>query len=144
MRREVIRYALMLTLVVALVACASEETPETSPQVESSEEAATPGYATRSNTGDVMFDLTPRGIEDGRFLVDVRVNTHSGDLATVDLQASSRLRVGTTDYAPLEAVPLSGHHSMGVLAFDLDEAPESFEIVISGVRSLEDLSFRWP
>lgn len=98
----------------------------------------------RTNSGPVMFTLTPKGITDGRFRVDVRVNTHSGDLANLDLKADTVLRVGAQSLHPVKAPALRGHHAGGQLEFALERVPDAFEIVISGVRTQGDLTFRWP
>ncbi len=106
--------------------------------------AALAGTATRSNDGPVVFQLTPRGVEDGRFHIDLRVDTHSGDLADLDLQAATVLRAGSSAFRPLEPVPLRGHHARGTLVFALNAQPQAFEVVISGPGRLGELVFRWP
>jgi len=102
------------------------------------------GFEEKSSQGEVSVRLTPRGVEEGQFLVEVRVDTHSGDLADLDLQKATALRVEGRTYRPTKAVRLGGHHSSGTLAFAVPEAPAQFEIVISGVRSMADVTFRWP
>jgi len=98
----------------------------------------------RSNGGAVQFVLTPHGVSNGQFRVDVQVSTHSGDLAQLDLQSATELRVADQVLRPLESVALRGHHARGRMAFALQKAPQQFEIVIRGVRGMDDLSFRWP
>ena len=107
-------------------------------------EPAWRGDPDRSNKGEVQFVLTPRDVKDGRFRVDVEVNTHGGDLAELNLQAATELRAEGKTLRPLEPVPLRGHHGKGRLEFQLDRLPDSFEIVIRGVRAMGDLTFRWP
>jgi hypothetical protein len=102
------------------------------------------GQDTRSNRGPIVFFLTPQGVKDGRFRVDVRVDTHSGDLSRLDLQSATVLRLGTREYPALTPVSLGGHHGTGTLWFGLGEAPRAFEIVIRGVGTQGALSFRWP
>ena len=98
----------------------------------------------RSSAGEVMFVLTPRAVSDGHFLVDVQVNTHSGDLAQLDLQAATELRVAGQTLRPVAPVTLRGHHARGRLEFALARAPDAYEIVIRGVRNMGDVTFRWP
>ena len=98
----------------------------------------------RSNAGEVEFVLTPRDVAGGRFRVDIVVTTHSGDLASLDLSTAAELRVDGQTLRPVKAPALRGHHVRGRLEFALARLPESFEIVIRGVRTLGDLTFRWP
>lgn len=98
----------------------------------------------RSNHGAVQFTLTPRDVSGGRFRVDIAVNTHSGNLADLDLAKATELRTGGKTLQPVEAPALRGHHARGRLEFALERVPETFEIVIRGVRSMGDLTFRWP
>lgn len=98
----------------------------------------------RSNQGPVMFVLTPRDASGKRFRVDVQVNTHSGDLSQLDLMTATELRVDGKTLRPLEAPALRGHHARGRFEFALDRVPDAFEIVIRGVRTMGDLTFRWP
>jgi hypothetical protein len=102
------------------------------------------GNLTRRGGDAVEFELTPRGVKNGSFRVDVSVNTHSGDLAALNLQEATELRVADKRYRPVKPVALQGHHARGRLEFPLDQAPDAFEIVIRGVPSQGDLTFRWP
>lgn len=98
----------------------------------------------RSNQGEVMFEFIPRGVVDDHFQIEVRVNTHNGDLAALNLQEVAILRVGETVYRPSSPVRLGGHHAHGTLLFELNKVPQKFELVIKSVRSMGDLTFRWP
>ena len=109
--------------------------------------AAEPAWSrnpARSNEGEVQFTLTPRDASGGRFRVDIVVTTHSGDLRELDLQSAMTLNLGPQTLRPLIAPALRGHHVKGRLEFALERVPEAFEIVIRGVRSMGDLTFRWP
>lgn len=130
-----LRGALTVTTVSALVTAAGCHRG-------SSAEAT--GYEARSTSGGVSFDLTPRGVEKGRFLVDVRVDTHSGELGDRDLRDAAALQVGDRTYRLTDAVSLRGHHASGTLRFPLAEAPANFGITIGGVRSMQDGTVRWP
>jgi hypothetical protein len=98
----------------------------------------------RSNAGEVQFTLTPRDVSGGRFRVDIVVTTHGGDLASLDLKADTELRIGDRKLQPIKAPALRGHHAKGRLEFALERTPDTFEIVIRGVRTMGDLTFRWP
>lgn len=130
-----IRVALTVTAVSALVTAAGCKRGST---------AEPTSYAAKSTSGDVSFNLTPRGVENGHFLVDVRVDTHSGELGDLDLRDAATLQVGDRTYRPTDAVSLRGHHASGTLRFALAEAPANFAITIGGVRSMQDVTVRWP
>lgn len=101
-------------------------------------------YAERKNNGEVSFSLRPRGIEKGQFIIEIRVDTHSGNLAEIDLRKAVTLRAGGVDYKPVDASSMLGHHYRGTLAFALDAVPQNFEIKIRGVREMGELTFDWP
>jgi hypothetical protein len=98
----------------------------------------------RSNSGEIMFTLTPRDVSGGRFRVDIQVNTHSGDLSRLDLQSATELHVAGQTLRPVKAPGLRGHHARGRLEFAMERVPDAFEIVIRGVQAMGDLTFRWP
>ncbi len=100
--------------------------------------------ATRRNEGPIMFQLTPKGVEGEHFRVDIRVDTHSGDLSELNLKKQVRLKAGGRSYSPVTNVRMGGHHSGGILVFPLKEAPERFEIVILAVGTMGDVTFQWP
>jgi hypothetical protein len=109
--------------------------------------SAAPAWAEdprRSNQGAIMFRLTPQGVVDGRFTVEVRVDTHSGDLADLNLEEATVLRIGGATHRPMSPVKLGGHHARGTMVFALRQVPQNFEIVIKSVGSMGDLTFRWP
>jgi len=106
--------------------------------------AALAAGETRTSTGDVSFALTPRGMVDGRFQVEVSVDTHSGSLSALSLQERTVLRAGGMEWRPVQPVRLGGHHARGALVFDLAQAPTAFEIVIEAPRGDGALTFRWP
>ncbi|MEE8433704.1 MAG: hypothetical protein V3S64_02850 [bacterium] len=76
--------------------------------------------------------------------MDIRVDTHSGDLSKIDLKRQLLLMTGGKTLSPTTSVRLGGHHSGGKLFFALQRTPERFEIVIGKVGSMGELTFRWP
>lgn len=101
-------------------------------------------YQTRSSEGEIAFEITPRPWKSGRLILDVRANTHSGDLAEVKLKDVVKLRVGDQTYRAVDATLLSGHHAAGTVTFEVPEAPKRFSVEMTGVRSMNDLKFEWP
>lgn len=102
------------------------------------------GYATRSSEGEVSFQLTPQTVVNGKFTVNLRVDTHSGDLADLDLREAMTLHAADKTYKPVSGSSLSGHHATGSVAFDIERIPDSFFIIIAGVRNMKELKFEWP
>lgn len=82
--------------------------------------ASPAAYRTKSSRGDISFDLTPRVTDDGQLVVDLGANTHSGDLADLDLEALVSLVVDGESRRPVAATALGGHHSTGTVTFDAD------------------------
>lgn len=105
--------------------------------------AASGPYETRSSRGEISFDLTPRAPADGRFTVDIRANTHSGDLADLDLRQLVALEAAGQIYRPASATKLSGHHAAGSVTFEIARVPDRFTVTISGVRNMGELRFEW-
>jgi len=106
-------------------------------------EAGSAGYATRTSSGEVSFDITPR-LQGSRLVFNVHSDTHSGDLADLDLGKAFTLDADGKVYKPTETRPLGGHHSDGAVAFDVGTAPSRFSLTISGVRSARDVKLDWP
>ena len=106
--------------------------------------SASETYATRSNEGEVAFALTPRTATDGSLTIDIQANTHSGDLAEVDLRKVVTLQADGITYRPASATSLSGHHAAGSATFALARVPARFTVTMTGVRGMDTLRFEWP
>jgi hypothetical protein len=133
------RCIIALTIGTALATSACARGTPSSSSVSAQKE-----YATRTAGNEVQLELTPRGLTGGQFIIDVRVNTHSGDLSSLNLQQATTLSMAGTSRHPASAGSLQGHHASASLSFPMEAAPDAFEVVISGVRSEGDLHFRWP
>ena len=125
------RFAFALILSLQLLCCRSAP------------EAGVPTYATRVSKGEISFALTPR-MEGTRLIVNIHSDTHSGDLAQLDLAKAVALDAGGKTFKPAETRPLAGHHADGFVAFEVGSAPSSFSLTISGVRSSPDVKLEWP
>ncbi len=95
------------------------------------------------DSGDASVDLTPRDMENGKFAVDVSVNTHSADLSQFDLMKITLLEYEGKTIKPLSAPKLSGHHSSGTLVFDTGKEIKNFRIIIKGILAVEERVFEW-
>lgn len=124
---------LMLAAVLPFSACQSGE-----------KGSATVELVTKSTQGDVSFDLTPRATDDGGLEVSVRANTHSGDLATLDLRTTMALDTGGRTYEPVEATRLEGHHAVATVRFEVSPVPDRFAVTIRAIRSMAAQRLEWP
>ena len=95
------------------------------------------------DSGDASVDLTPRGMENGKFAVDFSINTHSVDLSQFDLMQAATLEYDGKAINPESAPTLSGHHTSGTLAFDTGKEIKGFKIIIKGIPAVEERVFEW-
>lgn len=93
--------------------------------------------------GDVSVVLTPKSMVGGRLEVEIAVNTHSVSLSQFDLQELTRLEYNGHTVKPSSAPGLGGHHSSGILAFDIGDDIGKFRIVIKGIPKVEERVFEW-
>jgi len=96
-----------------------------------------------AGTGDVAIELTPLGFENGIFTVNLAANTHSVELSQFDLSEITTLSYGGKAFAPTSATQMSGHHSSGIIVFNLDEKPDTFRITMQGIPAVEERVFEW-
>lgn len=105
-------------------------------------------YETKSSgslqTGDVLIEMTPVGIKNGKFEIGISANTHSVDLAQFDLMQQTVLEYGNKEAKPISAPTLSGHHTSGTLIFSLNQQPANFQIIINNIPAIEKRIFEWP
>ncbi len=95
------------------------------------------------NPGDVLIELTPKYIAPKRLVVKFAMNTHSVDLSQFDLKKITTLTYNGKTFKPTDANRLRGHHSFGLIVFDLDNEPENFTITIEGIPSEDKREFTW-
>ena len=100
-------------------------------------------YATKSSSGEVTIDITPKGIIGNNAVFSIAFNTHSVDLSPYDLKKIMTLTIDGQEYKPIGAPALSGHHVSGEITFAIDTLPESFEIIIIGIPDVEERIFTW-
>lgn len=101
-------------------------------------------YQTRTNEGEVSFQLTPHARTNGTLVVDVQATTHSGDLAEVNLITAVTLLADGKTHRPVSATSLSGHHATGSVTFALASVPDRFTVTMTGIRRMDPLQFEWP
>ena len=132
---------------IFLVGCANNSELQTS-QNENYDNEKSLTFETISTgslqTGDVLIELTPAGIKNGKFEVEITANTHSVDLSQFDLMQIITLEYNNKKLKPISALKLSGHHSSGTIAFSMSEQPPSFGIIITDIPLVEKRIFEWP
>jgi len=95
-----------------------------------------------TESGDVELALTPQWRE-GKLYINLAANTHSVDLSQFNLQQQTTLSYGNKQLKPAQAPSLSGHHSNGMLLFDMPEQQKEFTIVMSGIPAVPERVYVW-
>lgn len=103
----------------------------------------TPPDSTRISEGQVTIKLTPLDFKDGIFSFDMLVDTHTGSLEDYNLAELTELIYSDKSVKPVSVPTLSGHHSSGVLQFQVEEKPEKFRVVMNGIPDIERREFVW-
>jgi hypothetical protein len=93
--------------------------------------------------GDVRIDLTPLELNDKILKIEISANTHSVDLSQFNLKEITTLEYNGKSINPSSELKLSGHHSRGILVFNLDEKPDNFVIKIKGIPKTKERIFTW-
>ena len=96
-----------------------------------------------TDEGDVSIVLTPLSVANGIIQVEVAANTHSVDLSQFDLKKVITLEYQGKTFKPTSAFSLSGHHSSGMITFDVGSDVDGFTIKINGIPSAEERVFEW-
>ncbi|NOY10130.1 MAG: hypothetical protein GXP33_14955 [Spirochaetes bacterium] len=95
------------------------------------------------DSGDVLIELTPEEIKNGKLVVKFSMNTHSVNLSRFDLKSIATLEYEEKILVPIDADGLRGHHSSGVLVFDVGRKINSFTIKIKGIPKNTERTFTW-
>lgn len=101
-------------------------------------------FATKRTSGDISFALTPRTTADHALVVEVQADTHSGNLADLDLAQLFSLQIGGSVYRPVAATRLGGHHGQASVTFDVGPDLDRFTITIATVRGMAGQRLEWP
>ncbi len=96
-----------------------------------------------TGSGDVAIDIKPKEFKDGKFILEISLNTHSVDMNNFDLTKMIILKFEGKEFAPISVPVLGGHHNSGELVFELDNKPESFSIEIIGIPAVDKRVFSW-
>ena len=110
-----------------------------------------------AGTGDVAVELKPHLPTGGVLSIDISLDTHSVDLSQFDLKKITSLMYGSTGDSdtngsaitvkPVDAPGLSGHHSSGILTFNVGEDSSrlaaGFTVTIEGIPAEQKRVFEW-
>lgn len=92
---------------------------------------------------DVLMELEPRGIVDGKLHVRYSATTRSGDLGDYHLPDGCTLEYGDKVIRPVAADPMRGRHAEGVMIFEVDEMPDHFSVILTGFPGENHRVHRW-
>lgn len=101
-------------------------------------------FSTKRTAGDISFALTPRTTAENHLVVDVRADTHSGDLADLDLSQLVSVEIDGSVYQPIAATRLGGHHGSASVTFDIGVDLDRFTVAIGAVRGMDEQRLDWP
>lgn len=94
-------------------------------------------------SGDVLIELIPEEISDGKVIIELKANTHSVDLSKFDLAELTSLEYNGKIIKPSSAPRLEGHHSSGAIIFDVNEKPDSLKVTINNIPKVKERIFYW-
>jgi hypothetical protein len=100
-------------------------------------------YAKQTSEGEVTLEVLPQW-RDSVLAVEISANTHSVELADVNLLEQVRLVIDDVEVIPAEAGSLSGHHATATVLFRLEKRPERFAIQIRDVPDVPLRVLTWP
>ena len=127
---------MILALLIFIVSCSNNLTTNETTNYETKSTGS-------SESGDVLIELTPLNIKDGKLSMKIDVNTHTVDLSQFDLKQLATLKYGGKSVKPIESPNLKGHHSSGILVFNLDKNIDSFIIKINDIPLIQNRVFEW-
>ena len=100
-------------------------------------------FPPQESGGEVALVVAPRW-SGGKLTAVLMANTHSVDLASIDLLRAVVLRADGQVLRPESATALTGHHARATVVFPLERSPASFALEIRGVPDVEVRTLAWP
>ncbi len=100
-------------------------------------------FETKTSDSTVTVDLTPTGFENGKFYIDIGVNTHTVTLSDYNLKEIVTLEYDGKSLSPASAPVVSGHHNSGTLMFDTGKAIENFKVIVKDFPEISKRVFEW-
>lgn len=136
MFRGTLIVALIITGLLALACSSDDEAATGSPENEDPSRSESVGGIDVEATWLTADGGIGEGLDayslDEFLLVEVKLDTHSGDLGTIDMESSSRLETSTGTVEPEAWVASSddAHHRAGVLVFEREEYAGAVRLII--------------
>jgi hypothetical protein len=97
-------------------------------------------------SGDAVIELTPQMVDKNTLEVNFSINTHSVSLSGFDLKDITILEHEVHVFKPVKASRIGGHHSSGVIVFDVGdkiENKDSFKIRLRGIPNVQERIYEW-
>jgi hypothetical protein len=114
---------------------------------ETKQQGETRSFDTKSTggtgSGDARVELTPQIKDGNKLIVHFSANTHSVRLGNFDLSKIATLEYEGKILKPIKAGRLGGHHSSGVIVFDVGKAISSFKIKLYGIPNVQERIYEW-
>jgi hypothetical protein len=94
--------------------------------------------------GDIRFELRPEGSDAKKFVLKYFANSHDLVLEDFNLMEIIALETGLGTFRPASATPMKGHHSSGLITFDIEPPEGTFTVKVTGLPKKLDRSYKWP
>jgi hypothetical protein len=94
-------------------------------------------------SGDTLVELTPTITDGKRLVVKFKMNTHSVSLNRIDLKEAATMEFNGKALKPLKASKVGGHHTSGVMVFDVGDIPQTFSIKLEGIPKIKERIYMW-
>jgi hypothetical protein len=96
--------------------------------------------------GDVVIELTPQPVDKNLLAVNFSINSHSVSLSRFDLKDITVLEHEEHVFKPVKASRIGGHHSSGVIVFDVGDKvgnKDGFRIRLRGIPDVQERVYEW-
>ncbi|MDF1535784.1 MAG: hypothetical protein P1S46_04685 [bacterium] len=104
-----------------------------------------PSFITgKMEPGDIRFELRPEGSDEKKFVLRYFANSHDIVLDDFNLMETVTLETGLGTFRPASATPMRGHHSSGLITFDIEPPESNFTVKVTGLPRKLDRSYKWP
>jgi hypothetical protein len=97
-------------------------------------------------SGDAVIELTPGPVYENLLAVNFSINTHSVSLSGFDLKEITVLEHEEHVFKPVKASRIGGHHSSGVIVFDVGDKvgnKDGFRIRLRGIPNVQERVYEW-
>ena len=104
-----------------------------------------PSFITgKMEPGNIRFELRPEDSNEKRFVLRYFANSHDLGLEDYNLMEIVILETESGTFKPASATPMKGHHSSGLIMFDIEPPEGTFTVNVTGLPRKLDRSYKWP